>query len=199
MSSAVRSVLPLGAAAGQDLILDPPYGGTQFCIRLSLAFPFDQGRPAMKVTIFHSIARECASGSSPLIDVGTLPGHPLQLRQLQARTPARPGVHLDGRWNVVPDPDVGGPYSGGILPPGPPALDSKVAGGRVQSPKPLQGTGFFALLSLVPCSGLSNSGQTETFLPKSARQDLFRKAASQRARSPKNILSRRAKNFHASI
>ena len=30
----------------------------------------------MKVTIFHSIARECASGSSPLMDVGTLPRSP---------------------------------------------------------------------------------------------------------------------------
>ena len=54
MSSAVRFVLPLRAAAGQDLF-GPAYGGTQFCIRLSLAFPFDQGRPAVKVTILHNI------------------------------------------------------------------------------------------------------------------------------------------------
>ena len=38
---------------------------TQFCIRLSLASPFNQGRPAVKVTIFHSISRQCASCGLP--------------------------------------------------------------------------------------------------------------------------------------
>jgi len=88
----------------------------------------------MKVTIFHSIARECASGSSPLIDVGTLPRSPLQLRQLQARTPARLGVHLDGRWNVVPDPDVGGPLLGGH--PAPRTPGAGLEGGRGPRPVP---------------------------------------------------------------